>query len=73
MDEDLFKYLAEIMPDAESDCAGCSASFPLLKGFEKDGKVYCSRICCMKFTAVIVKPKGNSFKVTDSKGRAWDV
>lgn len=73
MDDDLFQYLAEIMPDAIADCDGCPEKFVIGKGFEKDGKIYHNRACWMKFTAPIVKPTGQSLKVTDSKGRTWDV
>lgn len=68
MDADLIEYLAKLMPDAKVDCAGCPAEIALTKGFEKDSKVYCSRECWMRFTAVIVKPSPRRVLVDN-----WDV
>ena len=65
---DLAAYLAEIMPDARQQCAGCVVERPPARMIEREGNLYCCEQCAEMKLAKMVRPQPKS-----TKYEGWDI
>lgn len=67
MDNELYDYLRELMPDAVDDvqvwCVGCVLTVPLASAVMRDGEAYCSANCADRSTACMVKPSPRGARI----------
>lgn len=76
MNAELLNYLAELMPAAPVDCAGCTRQVSASKAIVKEGKFFHSAECAEIHLAPIVKPKAArsaSSVAVMPNGAVWDV
>jgi len=59
MDADLIEYLAEIVPGATLECAGCPAVREVGVMIEREGKLYHSQECADRSCAVLDRNRGS--------------
>ena len=57
--DELIEYLAEIVPGAEVECAGCPATRRVGEMVSREGKFYHSVECADRSCAVMRKDRGN--------------
>lgn len=68
MDAELINYLAEFMPTAQIECAGCTRQVAISKAIEREGKFFHSERCADIATAPIIKPQPKGTRID-----GWDV
>lgn len=68
MDDELFNLLAEIMPDAPIDCAGCTRQVAISKAVQREGKFFHSERCADREAAPMIKPQNKS-----QQYEGWDI
>ena len=57
MNAELIDFFVEFMPDAMTDCAGCTRKVEIGKAIRREGKLFHSEACADRETAVMVKPQ----------------
>lgn len=60
---DLAAYLAEIMPDAKQECAGCVVERSPAVMIERNGRLFCSGRCADMKLAVLRRPQPKATKI----------
>lgn len=73
MNAELINYLAEFMPAAQIECAGCTRQVAISEAIERDGRFFHSERCADIATAPIIKPQPEGHRVMASDGVIWDV
>jgi hypothetical protein len=68
MEAELFKYLAQLMPDAETNCAGCGELVEISAAVMRQEKFYCSETCADRSLALLIKPQPIVFQL-----EGWDL
>lgn len=66
--QELIGYLAQVVPGAMVDCAGCPVKRPVSQAIQRDGKFYCKEECADRANAVYRKPQLKSVLVDN-----WEV